>query len=111
MNQIGKNIKLRREELGMSQEELANKLGYKSKSTINKVELGINDITQSKVVEYAKVLDTTISYLMGWDEKTAEIEITKEAKEVGEIMKKYSQLSSSNRMAVSNLINNLLDSQ
>ena len=34
-------IKLRREELGMSQQELAYKLGYKSRSTINKIELGL----------------------------------------------------------------------
>lgn len=52
----------------MTQEELAKKLGYKSKSTINKVELGVNDIVQSKVVKYAEVLGVTPSYLMGWEE-------------------------------------------
>jgi transcriptional regulator with XRE-family HTH domain len=63
---IGNLIKKRREELGMSQEELATKLGYKSRSSINKIELGKNDITQHKVVEFARVLQTTPSYLMGW---------------------------------------------
>lgn len=66
MAHIGKKIKQRREELGLTQEELAHKLGYKSKSTVNKIEMGINDITQTKVVAFAKALSTTPSYLMGW---------------------------------------------
>ena len=40
--ELYKRIKARREELGMSQEELATKLGYKSRSTINKIEMGKN---------------------------------------------------------------------
>ena len=41
MNIVGKNIKKRRIALGLTQEDLAKKLGYKSKSTINKIEKGI----------------------------------------------------------------------
>lgn len=68
---IGIRIKTRREELGLSQEELAKRLGYKSRSSINKIELGKNDITQHKVVAFAKALNTTTAYLMGWvDEQT-----------------------------------------
>lgn len=68
MPEIGKRIKSRREELGITQEELASRLGYKSKTTIAKIESGVNDIVQSKVVSFADALDTTISYLMGWTE-------------------------------------------
>ena len=50
----------------MTQEELASRLGYKSKTTIAKIENGTNDIVQSRVTEFAKVLDTTPAYLMGW---------------------------------------------
>ena len=64
---IGEMIKARRLELNMTQEELATKMGYKSKSTINKIELGINDIPLSKVEEFAKALSTTAAYLMEWD--------------------------------------------
>ncbi len=67
---IGIQIKKRREELGLTQEELANILGYKSRSSINKIELGKNDITQHKVVAFAKALNTTPAYLMGWDEES-----------------------------------------
>lgn len=64
---IGDRIKKRRLELGLSQEELALRLGYTSRSTINKIELGINDITQSKVVQFANALRTTPGYLMDWE--------------------------------------------
>ena len=68
---IGDRIRIRREELGLSQDELAKRMGYTSRSTINKVEKGINDVTQTNVVKYAKALDTTVAYLMGWEEPTA----------------------------------------
>ena len=63
---IGQQIKKRREELGLTQEELAKKIGYKSKSTINKIELGINDIPQKRIVDFANALDTTVAELMEW---------------------------------------------
>lgn len=66
---VGDNIMKLRKEMGLTQEELALKLGYKSKSTINKIELGINDISQSKIVRFAKALNTTPAHLMGWDEE------------------------------------------
>ena len=67
MADIGYRIRRRREELKMTQQELADKLGYKNKSSIAKIETGTNDIVQSKVVEFAKVLNTTVADLMGWD--------------------------------------------
>ena len=71
MSTVGENILLVRKQLGWTQEELANKMGYKSKSTINKIELGINDIPQSKIVKFAKVLGVSPALLMGWEEDTA----------------------------------------
>lgn len=53
---IGERIKLRREELQMTQEELAQKLGYKSRSSINKIELGGNELTQRKIMDIAHAL-------------------------------------------------------
>jgi len=63
------NIRNRRIEIGMSQEELAEKLGYKSRSTIAKIEAGVNDITQSKIIAFAQTLNTTVGYLMGDTER------------------------------------------
>lgn len=66
MLELFKRIRSRREGLGLSQDELAKRVGYKSRSSINKIEMGKNDITQSKIMEIAKALDTTPEYLMGW---------------------------------------------
>lgn len=79
MLQLGDRIRIKRELLSLSQDELAQKLGYKSRSSINKIEKNLTDIPQSKVVEFARALDTTVAYLMGWEESPSntkeEIEI------------------------------------
>lgn len=54
---IGNLIKQRRIELGMTQEELAHKLGYKSKSSINKIELGQHGISQKQINDFAAALE------------------------------------------------------
>ena len=66
MSEVGNNIRKAREALGWTQEELAKRMGYKSKTTVNKVEKGVNDIPQSKIVKYARTLGVTPSVLMGW---------------------------------------------
>ena len=62
---IGQRIRKRREELNMSQDELARLMGYKSRSSINKIELEKTDVAGAKIDEFAKALRTTSSYLMG----------------------------------------------
>lgn len=64
---VGERIKQRRLELNLSQEELAKKVGYKSRSSINKIELA-RDLPLRKVELMAKALDTTPGYLMGWED-------------------------------------------
>lgn len=64
---IGKKVKARREELGLTQEELAKRLGYKSKSTINKIELDINDVSQSKLIKLADALGVDPTYFIDLD--------------------------------------------
>lgn len=66
---LGQNIRLYREKLGISQQDLAQKLGYKDRSTIAKIENDTNDLTQSKIAAIAKVLGTTPASLMGWDKE------------------------------------------
>jgi len=55
-----------REQLGMTQEELAHKVGYKTRSAINKIESGSRDINQSQIKLFADALQTTPAELMGW---------------------------------------------
>lgn len=66
---IGERIKARRLELNMSQEELAKKIGYKSRSSINKIEIGKLQLRQKKIKEIAVALETTPAYIMGWEEE------------------------------------------
>lgn len=54
---IGGKIRQRRLQLGMTQEELAEKLGYKHKSAVNKIELGKNDVNQTKLAKIAEALE------------------------------------------------------
>ena len=65
---LGDRIRSRRDELRMSQEELATRLGYKSRSTIAKIESGENDLTQSKIVAFAEALSTTARWLLDYDD-------------------------------------------
>ena len=68
MSTIGSKIRNRREELGLSQDELGKRLGYRSRSSINKIELDQRNLTQSKIKAIADALETTPAYIMGWDE-------------------------------------------
>ena len=61
---VGTNIKKRRYELQMSQQELADALGYKTRSTIAKIESGENDVSQKKLLKIAEALDTTVTALI-----------------------------------------------
>lgn len=69
MAEINENIRKRRLALRLSQDELAAKLGYTNRSTIAKIEAGINDVTHSKIIAFAKALETTPAYLMGWGDE------------------------------------------
>lgn len=71
---IGNRIRSKREELGLSQEELKNKTGYSNRSMIARIERGDINITSSKIEAIAKALDTTPAYIMGWDEEESENE-------------------------------------
>ena len=62
---LSSRIRQRREQLGLSQEELAARMGYRSKSSITKLEKGINDLPRAKLEELAAALDTTPAWLMG----------------------------------------------
>lgn len=66
---MGERIKAARLKKGYSQTELAELLGYKSRSSINKIEVEGRDIPRSSIVKFAQVLGVTPSYLMGWNDE------------------------------------------
>lgn len=61
---IGIRIKERRQLLRMTQEELAIRSGYTSRSSINKIERGLVDLPRSKIIAIAEALGTTPSYIL-----------------------------------------------
>lgn len=67
MKEQGERIKSRREELGLSQLELAEKVGYHGKSTICMIEQGKRAARRSLIEKLAEALQTTPGYLMGWE--------------------------------------------
>ena len=67
MLELYKNIKKRREELGLSQDALAKKVGYTDRSSIAKIESGKVDLPQSKILEIAEALRIPPGELMGLD--------------------------------------------
>lgn len=69
--QLYENIKRRRNELNMTQTELAQKTGYSDKSMIAKIEKGVVDIPISKIDEFAKALHISPGDLMGNPDKSA----------------------------------------
>ena len=75
MLQLYKNIKERRIALGLSQDELAKKTGYTSRSSIAKIESGKVDLPQTKIKLFAEALETTQADLMGWDTKESILSI------------------------------------
>ena len=66
--EIGERIRQRRMELGLSQRELARRMGYSDNSTLARIEQGKVDVYQNKIVQFSEVLDVSIAYLMGWIE-------------------------------------------
>ena len=67
MSELSRRILQRRLELGLSQEELAQRMGYRSKSSITKLEKVVNDLPQAKLEELAAALETTPAYQLGLD--------------------------------------------
>ena len=62
-NKLGEKIKEIRLEQRMSQEEFAKELGYTSKSTVNKIEKGVNDMSYDKLQLLIQKFDLEVNEL------------------------------------------------
>lgn len=104
---IGDRIKKRRLELNMSQSELARKAGYKSRSSINKMESDDRGATREQLIKIARALHVTPSYLMGWEEvAVAGLTALQE-----EIIEKTYALTPENQQTLLGIIDTLLQAQ
>ena len=68
---IYERIRMLRTAQGMSQYDLAKKVGYVGRSAISKVENGERDISQSMIAKYAEALNVTPAYLLYGEEETS----------------------------------------
>lgn len=62
---VGERIKKRREVLGISQQELADRLGLKDKSSISRMEGG--EPRPETIEKVAVALNCSVAFLMGWE--------------------------------------------
>ena len=58
-------IKALRQQKRLSQDELARLTGYNDRSSIAKIEAGKVDLSESKIISFARALDVSPSFLMG----------------------------------------------
>ena len=65
---VSDRIKNRRSELGMTQEDLAKKLGYTGKATVAKIEQSGDKVTVEKINCIAEALETTPECLLGYQD-------------------------------------------
>lgn len=63
MSKLGETVKRIRKSKNMSQETFAESLGYKSATTINKIELGINDMGYDAIVRLISQYDVDVNDL------------------------------------------------
>lgn len=114
---IGERIRARREALEMSQSELARKVGYTSRSTINKIEKDGHGISQDKIAAIAKALRTSPSYLMGWtddlyvDENGRAVPVSELSSIEEEIFEKVRRMRPDYQRMLMGMIDSLLEMQ
>ena len=120
MSKIGDRIKQRRIELGLSQDELATMLGYKSRSSINKIERDGQNLPQPKIMQIARALNVKPSYIMGWEQESGvfygidskffgkqEVHVLLTEEEFA-LIKKYRQLDADGKADINDLIDSKL---
>lgn len=96
-----KNIKTRRTELGITQTELAEMLGYSDKSMIAKIEAGKVDLTQSRIVAFAEALKMSPGELFGWNEEPYSPDMT--SKE-NQLLENFRKLDENDRKMINTMI-------
>ena len=109
--ELSDRVRCRREELGITQDDLAKRMGYKSRVSINKIENG-RPVSQKIIIRLAEALGVSVPYLMGWDEKPAEdlqdmgvlaAKIVMD-QDAAEMVKKYMELDQTDRRAIRDYI-------
>lgn len=112
---IGARIKARRQELKMTQRDLAARMGYTDHTTITRIESGKTDPPQSRVAQFAQVLGVSPGYLMGWDQEPEELaDVAARVlldPDLLQMVEQYLQLSEADQYAVRLVVASMSDKQ
>lgn len=71
-----KRISLRREELHISQRQLAETLGYATRTYVSRVELGTLPLAKERLPKWADALKTSVAYLLHEQEDAASVTVS-----------------------------------
>lgn len=77
MKEIADRIRMMREQRGMTQQDLADAIGLKSRSSINKIEKNTYEIGLDKIKKIAKALNCDPDYLVFGNEEDKKAEINR----------------------------------
>ena len=95
--EFGSRVKMLRKQKGMTMDELAEKAGYNSRSSISMIEAGKRDVPKSRIIDMANALGVDMYFLifgdMSDDEpKEVSSELTLSTKEI-ELIIEYRNMS------------------
>lgn len=103
MKTVGERIKDRRKELGYTQDELADIMGYSSKTSVSRAENYGNELTTTKLRKFAKALRCSESFLMGWDD-VEDDNVPGYSSDTAEVLLLYSKLNDEQKKSVLTLL-------
>ena len=104
---LGERVKMLRQKVGLTQEELAKEIGYSTKTSISKIENDILDINQSTTIALARALKTTPSVIMGWEEVEENVTLHNTPQEEA-LLSNYRQLNTDGQKKVDDYVEDLV---
>ena len=104
---LGERVKMLRQKVGLTQEELAKEIGYSTKTSISKIENDVLDINQSTTIALARALKTTPSVIMGWEEVEENVTIQNTPQEEA-LLSNYRQLNADGQKKVDGYVEDLV---
>ena len=110
MNYFGKNIRYLRKLKNMTQEELADKLGYKSFTTIQKWESGDSEPNLKKLKQIAELFDIDIDNLAKIDISRGNSNKKLSSYEEQKILEPYNKLNPAGKEKAVSYTQDLVDS-
>ena len=97
---VADKIKELREKAGLSQEELAHKMGLKSRSSITRIEKSGDNVSLKDVERFSDYFGCSPLYLMGWDNDSLNEELEREQR----CIDLYSRLDEEQQKLVQNMM-------